>query len=79
VECAEKIGEKQYFSFFQFATSPESEVAKAVRPELLDKFLDYLANAQREDGGWDDQHGLTYWQPYFSTVVLLTLKRFNRI
>lgn len=79
IECAQKVPEKQYFTFFQFATSPDSEIIKAAPAGLVDKFLDYLVGAQREDGGWSDEHGLTYWQPYFSTVVLLTLKRFNRI
>lgn len=79
IECAQKVGEKQYFTFFQFATSPDSELVEAAPPGLVDKFLDYLATSQREDGGWSDEHGLVYWQPYFSTVVLLTLKRFNRI
>jgi len=31
------------------------------------------------DGGWDYEHGLSYWQPYFSTIVLLALRNYNRL
>ena len=67
------------FPFFQFATGPDSIVAKQAPEGLVDRLLDHLESTQREDGGWDDEHGLPYWQPYFSTVVLLALKRFGRI
>ncbi len=67
------------FPFFQFANGPESFVAREAPEGLVDRFLDHLESSQREDGGWDDEHGLPYWQPYFSTVVLLALKRFGRI
>ena len=67
------------FPFFQFATGPESFVAREAPEGLVDRLLDHLESSQREDGGWDDEHGLPYWQPYFSTVVLLALKRFGRI
>ena len=76
----EKRGEmKKLFPFFQFATSPDSEVAQNAPDGLIDRILDHLENSQREDGGWDDEHGLPYWQPYFSTIILLALKRFGRI
>jgi hypothetical protein len=76
----EKSGEQhKLFPFFQFASSPESEIAKNAPAGLVERILDYLENSQREDGGWDDEHGLTYWQPYFSTIILLALKRFGRV
>ena len=83
VRCAErnrKNGKKnQYFVLFQFATSPDTEVAQAMPHSLLEYHLDHLTSSQREDGGWDDENGLKHWQPYFSTVVLLALKNFNRL
>ncbi len=76
----EEQGEmNKLFPFFQFAADPESLVAKKAPPGLVDRILDHLESSQREDGGWDDEHGLPYWQPYFSTVILLALKRFGRI
>ena len=67
------------FPFFQFADGPDSEVAQNAPDGLVDRILDYLEGSQREDGAWDDEHGLDYWQPYFSTIVLLALKRFGRV
>lgn len=64
---------------FQFAPRPESPVARAMPAELIERLLDHLAGSQREDGGWADEHGLAYWQPYFSTIALLTLKNYNRL
>jgi hypothetical protein len=76
----EKSGEVQkFFPFFQFAPNPDSVVASNAPPGLVDRILDHLESAQREDGGWDDEHGLPYWQPYFSTIILLALKRFGRV
>lgn len=76
----EEQGEmNKLFPFFQFANSPDSVVALKAPEGLVDRILDYLEAAQREDGGWDDEHGLPYWQPYFSTIILLSLKRFGRI
>lgn len=76
----EKKGEHQkLFPFFQFAKGPESTVAQEAPFGLVSRMLDYLQESQREDGGWDDEHGLAYWQPYFSTIILLALKRFGRI
>jgi hypothetical protein len=79
IELAEKAPEKSVFTLVHYASSPEREVTKHVPPELLEKFLRHLESSQREDGGWDDEHGLLYWQPYFSTLILLTLKNFNRL
>jgi len=67
------------FPFFQFASGPDSVVAQNAPEGLVDRILDHLESAQREDGGWDDEHGLDYWQPYFSTIILLALKRFGRL
>lgn len=67
------------FPFFQFATGPESIVAQQAPQGLVERLLDHLETSQREDGGWDDEHGLDYWQPYFSTIILLALKRFGRL
>jgi hypothetical protein len=82
-ECAlahEKQGEQaKLFPFFQFAVGPESLVAQEAPAGLVDRILDHLQSTQREDGGWDDEHNLAYWQPYFSTVVLLALRRFGRL
>lgn len=76
----ERKGEmNKLFPFFQFAPGPDSFVARQAPPGLVERILDYLQGAQREDGGWDDEHGLDYWQPYFSTIILLALKRFGRI
>lgn len=67
------------FPIFQFATGPDSVVARNAPPGLIERILDHLETAQREDGGWDDEHGLDYWQPYFSTIIMLALKRFGRL
>ncbi len=67
------------FPFFQFAGDPDSPVIKEAPQGMVDQILDNMESSQREDGGWDDEHGLAYWQPYFSTVILLALKRFGRI
>ena len=76
----ERKGELQkLFPFFQFADGPESLVAREAPAGLVERILDHLQESQREDGGWDDEHGLAYWQPYFSTIILLALKRFGRV
>jgi hypothetical protein len=67
------------FPFFQFATGPDSPAAQNAPTGLVDRILDHLEGAQRDDGGWDDEHGLEYWQPYFSTIILLALHRFGRV
>lgn len=78
IECAQKASEKQYFTVFQFAPHPETELAQALPKELLNRFLDYLETAQTEDGGWEDEHGLKHWQPYFTIVILQVLKNYGR-
>jgi hypothetical protein len=79
IQCANLASEKSYYSLFQFANTPLTEVARALPPLLLNKYLDHLASTQREDGGWDDEHGLKHWQPYISIVILLALKNFGRL
>lgn len=79
VACASKAEPKQYSSYFSFAAAPDSPVAQATPPELVNKFLDHLASSQREDGGWDDEHGLKHWQAYMTTVVLNTLRNYGRL
>lgn len=79
IKCAENAPAKSRFALMHFAWHPDNEVSKAFPPELLNSVLDQLANGQREDGGWDDEHGLPYWQPYFSTMILWALKNHNRI
>jgi hypothetical protein len=76
---AERAPEKQYFVLFQFAPKPDSPVAQAVSQSVIERNLDYLASSQRDDGGWDDEHGLKYWQSYMSMVALLALKNYGRL
>ena len=76
----EKEGEfNKLFPLFQFVDGPNSRIIKHLDAGLVDRVLDYLENSQREDGGWEDEHGLKHWQPYLSTVILLALKRFGRV
>ena len=76
-QLARSAPEKQYFTIFQFASTPDSTVARAI-PDVIQRNLDYLADTQRDDGGWSDEHDIPHWQPYFSTVVLLALRRYGR-
>ncbi len=78
-ECAENATEKQYHTLFQFIKSPMDELAKFLPGTMLDSFLDYLYKSQRDDGGWNDEHGLEYWQPYVTIQILCALKNFGRI
>lgn len=79
LECAENAKEKQYHTLFQFIKSPEDELSKFIPNTIIDKFLDYLYTSQRDDGGWNDEHGLIYWQPYVTIQILCALKNFGRI
>jgi hypothetical protein len=78
IACAEKAPENQYYSLFTFAPTPDSPVAKAAPAGLLDRFLDYLEQAQEDDGHWNDEHGLQQWYPYATITILLTLRRYGR-
>ncbi|WP_391573805.1 prenyltransferase/squalene oxidase repeat-containing protein [Cohnella sp.] len=79
IECAKNATEKNYFTLFQFANSPDTKIAKAMPKALINKFLDYLESSQREDGGWNDEHGLKHWQPYNTTFILSVLKNYGRL
>jgi hypothetical protein len=79
IQCAENAPEKQYFTFFQFASTPDSPVAQAATAEMLEKFLNYLEVTQQEDGGWEDEHGLAYWRPYFTIVILHVLRNYGKL
>jgi hypothetical protein len=79
MDCAKDSVEKNYFTLFHYASSPNTEVAKAMPQALIKKFLDYLEISQREDGGWDDEHGLKHWQPYFTIFILNVLKNYGRL
>ncbi len=82
-DCAQAHEEKgeyqKLFPLFGFAPGPDSVVARNAPVGLIDRVLDHLQETQRDDGGWKDEHALAYWQPYFSTTVLLALKRFGRV
>jgi hypothetical protein len=77
VDCASKAPEKQYTSLFRFAPTPESPVARAMPPDLLRRFVDYLASTQQDNGGWRDQHDLPQWYPYTTVTNLLALRNFG--
>jgi len=79
IACAQAAPEAQTYVLFQFAPTPESVVAQALPEGLLTQKLDYLAETQREDGGWPDEHGLPQWQPYTTLLSLLALKRYGRL
>lgn len=78
ITVAKTAPENQYYSFLQFAPSPDSAVAQA-EPEFVGRVLDYLASAQQEDGSWLDQHGIVHWLPIVTINVLLGLKRYGRL
>lgn len=79
VACTTKIPESQYYSFFAFAPTPDSAVARALPAGRLDTLLDYLQATQRDDGGWSDQHDMPHWQPAVTMSVLVNLRRYGRI
>ena len=79
IKCAENLPRNQYYSFFSFAPGPESPVAQAAPPGLIDGFLDALESDQRDDGGWNDQHDLPQWRPFTTIQVMLALRRFGRL
>ncbi len=71
--------ERRYHSFFRFAPTPDSPVALAMPPDLLNRMVDYLYTTQQEDGGWVDEHNLAQWRAYVTITNLLVLRRFNRL
>lgn len=78
VACAIAAPENQYDSLFAFAPSPDAMIADALPDGLLDRCLDSLADAQRDEGHWLDQHNLPQWYPMTTINVLLALKRYGR-
>ncbi len=79
VACAVAAPENQYNVVFQFAPMPDSPVAQALPPEFLRRCLDYLADTQRADGSWPEEHGIPRWTPYATIRVLLALRRYGRL
>ena len=79
VKLAEAAPEKQYYVLFQFAPTPESAARKSVPDKLVKRNLDYLAETQRDDGGWADEHDLPQRQSYVTMVCLLALQRHGRL
>jgi hypothetical protein len=77
IACAAKAPEKQYYTLFRFAPTPDSPVARALAPDLLQRFVDYLTATQQDDGGWNDEHGLAQWRPYVTVTNLLALRHFG--
>jgi hypothetical protein len=79
VECAQVATPNQYHTLFHFIKSPEDKLAKKMPIGLIDRFLDYMEAGQREDGGWEDEHDLKYWQPYITIEIMCALRNFRRI
>ncbi len=79
IQCVKTANEKQYFTLFHYITDPAAELVQALPGGMVERFLDYLEGAQREDGGWDDEHGLKYWQPYNTILILKALRNFGRV
>ncbi|WP_342554239.1 hypothetical protein [Paenibacillus sp. FSL R7-0652] len=79
IKCAQNTTEKNYFTLFQFASSPDTRVAQAMSKDMLNEFLDDLVSSQREDGGWSDEHGLKHWQPYHTIFTLSVLRNYGRL
>lgn len=77
--CAQKAPDSQAYEFFRFAPQPDSPVAQAAGPELVNRLLDILVNGQQEDGGWRDEHGLPQWYTFTTLRVLYTLRRYGRL
>lgn len=77
IQCAETAPLKSLPALLHFAPTPDSIIARRTPPQIMNRLLDSLASTQREDGGWDDEHGLPHWQPYFSTIALLALKNYG--
>ncbi len=79
VACAAQMPPKQYYDLFAFATAPDTPLAQALPAGFIDRCLDHFESTQRDDGGWDDQHGLGHWQPRVTIDVLMALKQFGRL
>ena len=79
VDRAAQMPAKQYYDLFYFAPIPDTQLAQALPDGFIDRCLDYFEATQREDGGWDDQHGLAHWQPSVTIRILMALKRYGRL
>jgi len=79
VRCAERAPENQYSSLLSFIPSPDAPVAQALPANLLKRVLDYLSEAQQDEGQWLDQHGLRHWQPYLTIHVLVGMRNHGRL
>jgi hypothetical protein len=78
IDCAQKAPEKQFYSLFRFAPTPDSPVAQAMPPALLNQYLDHLSTSQQDDGGWNDEHGLPQWRPMVTITNLYILRNYGR-
>ena len=76
--CARALPEAQFHSLFAFAPTPDSRLAQALPASLLERCLDYLADAQQSEGHWRDQHNLPQWYAITTINVLLALRRYDR-
>jgi hypothetical protein len=45
--------------------------------DLLNELLNVLETSQREDGGWNDEHGLKHWQAYHTIFTLSVLRNYG--
>ena len=79
VACAEAMPAAQYESIFHFAPTPDSRVARALPPGLLEPCLDALTAGQQAEGHWVDQHDLPQWYPITTINALLALRRYGRL
>ncbi len=77
-DCARKAPEEQYGSLLMFAPTPDSVITKAM-PELVTRDLEYVLQAQQDDGRWKDQHDLAHWQPATTITALRMLERHGKL
>lgn len=77
IQLAQAAPENQAYSLFMFVRDANSPINKAA-PELVQRNLDLLAAQQREDGSWQDQHGLPQWSSYWTVIALQRLRTFGR-
>lgn len=78
-DCATRMPERQYYALLQFAPSPDTVLARALPPSLIERSLDYVAATQRDDGGWNDEHNLPQWFAWVTITNLLALRNYGRI
>lgn len=78
-DCAAKMPEHQYYGLLQFAPAPDTPIAQAIPPALIERSLEHVAATQRDDGGWNDEHALAQWFPWVTITNLLALRNHGRI